>query len=54
MFSPSDEAYSEVARYKVAEPLAGRNEEGTYAYPVAVGSSIYIKDRESLTRWDVK
>jgi outer membrane protein assembly factor BamB len=53
VFNPSDEAYSEVARYKVAEPLAGRNEEGTYAYPVAVGSSILIKDRDSLTRWDV-
>jgi outer membrane protein assembly factor BamB len=53
-FKPSDEAYSEVARYKVAEPVAGRNDEGTYAYPVAVGSAIYIKDRDTLTRWDVK
>ena len=47
VFKPTDEAYNEVARYKVAE-------EGTYAYPVAVGATIYIKDRESLTRWDVQ
>jgi outer membrane protein assembly factor BamB len=54
VFKPSEEAYSEVARYKVAEPVGGRNDEGTYAYPVAVGDAIYIKDRDTLTRWDVK
>jgi outer membrane protein assembly factor BamB len=54
VFKPSDEAYSEVARYRVAEQEAGRSQEGTFAYPVAVGNSIYIKDRDSLTSWDVK
>jgi outer membrane protein assembly factor BamB len=54
VFKPSDEAYSEVARYKVAEPLAGRSDEGTFAYPVAVGDAIYIKDRDTLTRWEMK
>jgi outer membrane protein assembly factor BamB len=54
VFKPSDEAYSEVARYRVAEPEAGRSQEGAFAYPVAVGNSIFIKDRDSLTRWDVK
>jgi hypothetical protein len=46
VFKPSDTAFAEVARYKVAE-------EGTYAYPVAVGNAIYIKDSDSLTRWGV-
>jgi outer membrane protein assembly factor BamB len=46
VFKPSDTAFAEVARYKVAD-------EGTYAYPVAVGDAIYIKDSDSLTRWDV-
>jgi outer membrane protein assembly factor BamB len=47
VFKPNEAAYEEVARYKVAQ-------EGTYAYPVAVGEAIYIKDQESLTRWEVK
>jgi outer membrane protein assembly factor BamB len=47
VFKPTDEAYTEVARYKVAE-------EGTYAYPVPVGDAIYIKDRDSVTRWQVE
>jgi outer membrane protein assembly factor BamB len=47
VFKPSAEAFSEVARFKVAN-------EGTYAYPVAVGNAIYIKDRDSLTRWGVE
>ena len=47
VFRPNDEAYLEVARYKVAE-------EGTYAYPVAVGDAIYIKDRETLARWGLE
>jgi outer membrane protein assembly factor BamB len=54
VFNPSDEAYSEVARYRVAEPEEGRNDQGTFAYPVAVGNSIYIKDRDTLTCWNVK
>jgi outer membrane protein assembly factor BamB len=54
VFNASPDAYSELARYKVAEPEAGRSQEGAFAYPVAVGASIYIKDRDALTRWDVK
>ncbi|HEX2476251.1 MAG TPA: PQQ-binding-like beta-propeller repeat protein [Lacipirellulaceae bacterium] len=53
VFKPNGEEYSEVARYNVAEGGADEQDKGTYAYPVAVGSSIYIKDRESLARWDV-
>jgi outer membrane protein assembly factor BamB len=46
VFKPSDEAYTELARYKVA---AG----GTYAYPVAAENKIYIKDQNDLTLWTV-
>jgi outer membrane protein assembly factor BamB len=46
VFKPSDAEFAEVARYQVADG-------GTYAYPVAVGNSIYIKDQDSLARWDV-
>jgi outer membrane protein assembly factor BamB len=53
VFSPSDEAYTEVARYKVAEGSTDEANIGPYAYPVAVGNAIYIKDRESIARWDV-
>jgi outer membrane protein assembly factor BamB len=52
VFQPRGDAYSEVARYKVAEGTTNfRSEEGAYAYPVAVGEAIYIKDRDSLARW---
>ena len=47
VFAPDREAFKELARYKVAE-------RGTYAYPVAAGTSIYIKDQDSLTRWTVE
>jgi hypothetical protein len=46
VFEPSDKAYTELARYKVAE-------RGTYAYPVAVDNKIYIKDQNNLTLWTV-
>jgi outer membrane protein assembly factor BamB len=47
VFKPSDESYTELARYKVAEG-------GTYAYPVAAGNQIYIKDQNNLTLWTVE
>jgi outer membrane protein assembly factor BamB len=53
VFKPNGTEYTEVARYTVADGGADEPDKGTYAYPVAVGNSIYIKDRESLTRWDV-
>jgi outer membrane protein assembly factor BamB len=47
VLAPSDAAYSEVARYKVADG-------GTYAYPVPAGNGNYIKDQETLTLWTVE
>ena len=38
---PSDKAYTELAKIKVAEG-------GTYAYPVVSGNRLFIRDRDSL------
>jgi outer membrane protein assembly factor BamB len=45
VFEPS-EKFKKIASYKVAD-------EGTYAYPVATGNRIYIKDFDSVTLWTV-
>jgi outer membrane protein assembly factor BamB len=41
VFQPSDKAYTELARIKVADTK-------TYAYPVVSGSRIFIKDQDSV------
>jgi outer membrane protein assembly factor BamB len=46
VFEPA-ENFKQIARYKVAD-------EGTYAYPVAAGNRIYIKDFDSVTLWTVE
>lgn len=46
VFQPSGEAYTEVAKYKVADSP-------THAYPVASGNRIFVKDTESVTLWTV-
>jgi outer membrane protein assembly factor BamB len=43
-FEPSDKAYKELARIKVADSQ-------THAYPVVSGNRIFIKDKESVTLW---
>jgi outer membrane protein assembly factor BamB len=43
----NEKKFTKVASYKVAD-------EGTYAYPVASGNRIYIKDLESVTLWTVE
>jgi outer membrane protein assembly factor BamB len=53
VFKPNGTEYTEVKRYNVADGGVDQPDKGTYAYPVAVGNSIYIKDRESIARWDV-
>jgi outer membrane protein assembly factor BamB len=53
VFKPNGAEYTEVERYTLAEGGADEPDKGTYAYPVAVGNSIYIKDRDSIARWDV-
>jgi outer membrane protein assembly factor BamB len=45
-FQPSDKAFAELARYKVANTA-------TYAYPVLSGNRIYIKDQESVILWTI-
>jgi outer membrane protein assembly factor BamB len=43
-FQPSDKAYTELARIKVADTP-------TYAYPVVSGKRIFIEDQDSVTLW---
>ncbi len=43
-FQPSDKAYTELARIKVAD-------KPTYAYPVVSGKRIFIQDQDSVTLW---
>jgi outer membrane protein assembly factor BamB len=43
---PSDKKFQQVAKYAVAE-------DGTYAYPVAAGNRIFVKDYDSVTLWSV-
>lgn len=46
VFDASDAAYTERARWKVAESP-------TWAHPVVAGRVVYVKDEESLTRWTI-
>lgn len=43
-FQPSDKAYTELARIKVADTA-------TYAYPVVSGKRIFVQDQDSVTLW---
>jgi hypothetical protein len=47
VFEPSGTEYKEIARYKVADSE-------TYAYPVASGNRIFIKDQDAITLWTVE
>ena len=46
-FQPSDKAYTELARIKVADTA-------TYAYPVVSGNRIFIQDQASVTLWTIE
>lgn len=46
VFKPDSKAYSEVAKYKVAETPV-------YAFPLISGNNIYVKDAESLTLYSL-
>ncbi|HXY32866.1 MAG TPA: PQQ-binding-like beta-propeller repeat protein [Planctomycetaceae bacterium] len=46
VFEPTDAKFKQVASYRVAD-------EGTYAYPVASGNRIFVKDLDSVTLWTV-
>jgi outer membrane protein assembly factor BamB len=45
-FQPSDKAFTELARYKVANTP-------TYSYPILTGNRIYIKDQDSVILWTI-
>ncbi len=46
-FKPTDAAYTELARIKVADTP-------TYASPIVAGNRIFIKDADSITLWTLK
>ena len=46
VFEPSDKEYKKVASYKVSDNK-------TYAYPVAAGKGLFVKEKDSLTLWTV-
>jgi outer membrane protein assembly factor BamB len=46
VFEPSDKEYKKVTSYKVAESE-------TYAYPVAAGKGVFVKEKDSLSLWNV-
>lgn len=47
VYAPDGGEFRKLASYKVAE-------RGTYAYPIASGNRIYVKDRNTVTRWTVE
>jgi outer membrane protein assembly factor BamB len=46
VFEPNEKEYTELASYKVADTEV-------FAYPIATGNRIYIKDKNSVTLWTV-
>ena len=46
VFEPSDKEYKKLATYKVADTE-------TYAYPVAAGKGVFVKEKDALTLWTV-
>src|SRR5262245_8715190 len=47
VFEPTDKEYQEITHYKVANS-------DTFAYPIASGNRIYVKDKDSVTLWTIE
>jgi outer membrane protein assembly factor BamB len=47
VFEPTDKGFKSLASYKVSDGE-------TYAYPVADGNRIFVKDKDSVTLWTVE
>jgi outer membrane protein assembly factor BamB len=46
VIEPNDKEFKQLASYKVADT-------DTYAYPIAAGNRLYVKDKESVTLWSI-
>jgi outer membrane protein assembly factor BamB len=46
VFEPSDKEYKKLAAYKVADTE-------TYAYPIAAGKGVFVKEKDSLSLWTI-
>ena len=44
VFEPSDKEFKKLAGYKVADT-------DTYAYPVAAGKGVFVKEKDALSFW---
>ncbi len=47
VIEPTDKEYKQVASYKVAD-------DETYAYPIAAGNRLYVKDQDAVTLWAIE
>ena len=47
VFKPNDKAYTEVAKYKVADSPV-------WALPILTGNRVYVKDKDSLILWTLE
>ena len=47
VFQPSADAYTELARFKVADGQ-------TYAHPVVAGNRVFVKDQDAVTLWTIE
>jgi outer membrane protein assembly factor BamB len=47
VFPPSNKAFTEIARYKVADSP-------TWAYPIVSGNRVFVKDQNNLTLWTIE
>jgi outer membrane protein assembly factor BamB len=47
VFRPESGKYSEIARYKVADTEV-------YAHPVFTGNKMYVKEKDTLTCWEIR
>ena len=46
VIEPNDKEFKQLASYKVADS-------DTYAYPIAAGNRLYVKDKESVILWNI-
>jgi hypothetical protein len=47
VFEPSDKEFKQIASYKVGEG-------STTAYPILTGNHLYVKDMDSVTKWNIE
>jgi hypothetical protein len=49
-FEPSDKAYKELAKYRVADKAGF---DGPWSCPIIEGNRVFVKDRDTLSLWTI-